>query len=279
MLNECIEQAANERQRLSKEGREIEVEIRLGVRADENGRRSEKACRWFASNIGETHFFATFHILAQSAMEISEKSMSIHNRYASEVAPPAVRCEIDGESQERWTWKNVLSHHDFTYTSSWFDVRIAVSEEKRIVPPSGILEARQMATRVHNAWEQPRTRLSLPVHIRRRFRRSLRFACASAWRVDFTEVQSSQRVEGFHNSVIVSEHAFVNNDDTREIELELINSVAATLTVQEIARQATCLLSMLATALGTSASESRLRIAADRRTAELQKMLAQSVSI
>ena len=276
MLSKCIEQAVAERRRHLNDvkGRVIETEIRLGVRADESGRRTkdETACRWFASNIGETHFFATFHILASHAgVEISEKSTSTHHRFASEVAPSAVRCEIDGGG-ERWTHKHVLSQHDFTH-DSWFDVRVAVAEETRVAAPPGILEARQMATRVHNAWEQQRTRLSLPVHTRRRVRRSLRFVWAPAWRVDFTEVQSSQRIEAFHNSATVTEHAFVNQEDTREIELELIADNDDDEGDAELAHQATRLLTELATALGATPAEARRRVDNDRRIAEMRTML------
>jgi len=253
---------------------ELEAEVRLGVCAGANGERVRSAdeVRQFASNIGGTHFFATFEELAARADVVSASQLSTHHRYAEEVVPASVRSERQNDV-ERWTAKRVLDRHDVVFRA-WFDIRASLSEERRVAAPTAVLEARQMAQRIRTPWQQPRTRLGVPKHTRRRIRRSLQFRDALAWRIDFTCVETSRLVRGASAFVGGPAEYQMHNDadDTLEIELEYVGDVS--MDVDVAVEQVMHLLARLATALGRSAAEVRQRTQRRRQQAEMANMSA-----
>ena len=262
----------------------LEVEIRLGVRASGNGNRlSPLTCeapragerRWFSSNIGGTHFFGAFEALGERADEVTPLEDSVSNHFAAEVAPSSVRCELPVgtlERAERWTNKHVLERADYGFPA-WFDVRVALSEEQHIDAPAAVLEARAIGKRVRNSWNQERTRLGVPKHSRMRHRRSLRFAAARWWRIDFTEVETSSMVHTDQNSAGHFEHTMRHDETTLEIEVEYVGPDDGA--PDEARRQAMLVLSRLAVALGRTPAEVKRRTLEARQRAEVRQMWTQ----
>lgn len=282
-VRQSIAQLVERRQRcVAGASIEYEAELRLGVCADARGvrvRDADTPIAQFASNIGEAHFYATFERLYERADVVSDAQLSTVSHYAAEATGGnrGVRAELDrtgGREREHWTAKRQMERKDYPF-QAWFDVRLTLNEECRVDAPPAVLEARQLASRIKNPWQQPRTRLGVAVHTRRRTRRSMQFRDALAWRIDFTRVETSALVRGQSDFAGGGEQYRLETarNDVHEIEIEYVSTTHSP-TPAEATAQAMRLLARLATALGCTAKEVRRRMQSDRHAAEMRTMAA-----
>lgn len=230
----------------------FELELRIGLVRTTSGRRT------FVSNVNDKLFFATYAALSSSASSCTPKQTSRHAVYAS-----GVREEV-ANATTRWTEKTPLraAEYERPVAGTWFDVRVAFSRERRVAEPDAVREARTIAARVRSPLDNERTRAGMPVHSRARERRTLRFAEAGAWQLEWTIANATFVCEqdvGFG----ALQHTLASaRENTHEIELEYVGGpdYAPGAAVDE----ALWLLERLSNALGTTAAERRRRLTDDR---------------
>jgi hypothetical protein len=231
-----------------------ECEIRLG---------KQQKTR-FSTIVSPTFFFSTFDALYNDAASATQKVESTTLFYES-IDP---RCECEGSAR---TWVEKTSCGRFVdlvcdERQWWFDLRITRSIERQVDEPERLLQARAQAERV-SAKAQNAVQTS-PTLIRRRERRSLVFADASAWRIDFTYVSSQRRHLTNHNDPSTFEVSYADEDPRCEIELELDIDTARQVDRDVVVFQAFTLLERLAFVLGKARDEIMQRLHSDRSRAE-----------
>jgi len=271
--------------------RTYELELRLGVRADPDGRRVKDAranATWFSSNINKSLFYATFAALCVDADDVSAPQHSTHSRFD---AAPRLRQEYSAASSTtRWCDKqNVAPPQDFgLHPRYWFDVRLALASEHIVRKPDAIREARAIGARIQHRFDNERTRLSAASSMRSRVRRSLRFARYPQWRLDFTVVTMSSLIE-LDAGLGRLEHSYNIDGELLEIELEYLGGAspprppaaqrgeyvggATDSEVERSARSAVCILELVATALGSEMPEIRRRLNSDRLEYEMARTI------
>jgi len=241
-----------------------ELEMRVGLCVDARERRVAPTpttpTTTFVSNVNDSLFYGTFEALARRATSVTPLVRSKHGRYD---AFPGCRRDL---ANDTWARKRTLSVSDHAGRPFWFDVRLSLAAETSIDEPDAVREGRAIARRIRMPLQNERTRGAYPSSERARERRSLVFADAPSWRLDFTRVAMS---------CIRRMHTGAGDDDgmqygydatpanTLELELECVAD-ADTADTASIVADATTLLERVATALGTSLAAIRRRIDADR---------------
>ena len=265
MLVHFIEDWLRHRTTRATDGTSYELEIRLGLCID-----ARRECRLrsstfdtrhsFVSNVNALLFYGTFESLARRAATVSEACSSTHMRYEQTSRHLRRETTTTTTRSERWCDKRLMRVADVSMQPRWFDARLAFSSETLVAEPDAIREARAIAGRVRNPLHNERTRASFPTHTRSRLRRSLTFAEAPTWRLDFTCVDTSHlaRHAADGGGVEYSMSSTRSNTATSSGQ-----SAVLELELECIADDACTLLDILATAMGSSRDEIRARIDAD----------------
>ncbi len=251
----------------------FEAEVRVGLLVDAvTGQRwrGSNGKKKFVSSVGTTMFLATFQAMYADAVAVSKTVCDVHSRYHG---ANNVRQE-QGNGTQQWVEKTRPMPAIDICGTTWCDVRVALSKERRVSEPACVRDARRIAGAVRRPREHSRSLGAFPSLIRQRNRRSLRFASCPAWRLDFTQVENGHMT--FGNSGVGMEHMLQAGDPTHEIGLEYVGP--PTFDPALAADQACALLHRVATVLGKTSSDIHRRLDADRLAREMSDVAAGSVA-
>jgi len=259
-------------------GDTYECEVRIGVLVTRRGQRCAvgEQAHSFNANVSARLFFATFEQLYEWAADVTAVGESTTMMYDASAA----RCCVEPNGAQTWVDKQVDGARiDRRLADSWFDVRVASAVERRVEAPDDVRHARRKIALLSAAARarSPFGRAATPHTTRRRWRRSLRFGEARAWRVDFTVVRTARRRYSEHNGggvvdLIVEEAPH----DQHEIELEL-DAWQPNDTPAALATQCTWLIERIRSALGATYDDVRRRLRSDVERQRLGDFMARRI--
>ena len=194
---------------------ELEFEARLGIVRDRatHERTAAGPSATFDATVNAWYFYAAFEALARRpGVALGARHTSTTRMYAR---APRTRLELDDAAGERWLLKMPYAEELVSAASSsmntWFDVRLALAEER-------VLDARPALLLADER----------PAHERVRERRAMHFADAPAWRLDWTRVSTSDTSAPTFN-IELEYVARADNDDDDDAAVTQLVSLLDTL--------------------------------------------------
>jgi hypothetical protein len=148
-------------------------------------RVSSHAATGFSAVLAGKLFFSTFECAAARATSVSAAVR--HTECTYESVPDCI-CRTG----DAWFVVVPVAVQMYTRTGRWFDVRVKRTRETRVPVPPAIQRARALAASIANPWAHPQTRSATPSMLSHRVARTLTFAAAPGWHVEFACVNETQ---------------------------------------------------------------------------------------
>lgn len=219
----------------------------------------------FSSALASDYFYATFECAAAHATGVSAATRCTESTYT--LAPLDHVCRTDVDRADAWYQCKVRASRMYTRTGRWFDVRATCVCETRVHVPLVIKQARTRAANTRNEWAFPDTRAATPEVLRHCITRTLTFAAAPSWRVEFTCANTTRLATSvvFDPSVNAkTTRTELMPDRTDVYKIALVRAPGAAPSVAE----ACATLDVLATVIAPDTASIRARLDADRERYE-----------